>query len=204
MLAPVMSDGSFEVHIRDDGGVVLHLIGHWTLRAALPDREAVMAALGEQDGAGVSFDTERLEAWDTRLIGVVAAVADQCQARERAIDLGKLPEGVRSLFDLTRAVPDRDLHHTAIPQGFLHVVGREALGFVRSAGELLAFSGEVVAALSRLVRGRAQMRGKDLLSVMQEVGAEALPIVSLISVLVGLIFAYIGALQLQQLLAPRH
>jgi phospholipid/cholesterol/gamma-HCH transport system permease protein len=44
--------------------------------------------------------------------------------------------------------------------------------------------------------GRAQFRRSDLILISQESGAQALPIVSLISLLVGLILAFIGAVQL--------
>jgi phospholipid/cholesterol/gamma-HCH transport system permease protein len=50
--------------------------------------------------------------------------------------------------------------------------------------------------MGRLVRGKAQYRRSDLLQFIQECGVEALPIVTLISVLVGVILAFVGALQL--------
>jgi len=49
-----------------------------------------------------------------------------------------------------------------------------------------------------MVRGRARYRPSDLLLTMQECGAQALPIVSVISLLVGMILAFVGAIQLKQ------
>jgi phospholipid/cholesterol/gamma-HCH transport system permease protein len=63
---------------------------------------------------------------------------------------------------------------------------------------MLHFLGEVTLSLLRLLRGRAQYRRSDLLLVLQDVGPHALPIVALISFLVGLIVAYMGAVQLSQ------
>jgi len=48
------------------------------------------------------------------------------------------------------------------------------------------------------LRGRAYFRRSDLALILQDCGAQALPIVSLISFLVGLILAFMGAVQLQQ------
>ena len=48
-----------------------------------------------------------------------------------------------------------------------------------------------------MFRGKARFRRSDLLEIIQECGAQALPIVSLISVLVGLILAFVGAIQLK-------
>jgi phospholipid/cholesterol/gamma-HCH transport system permease protein len=52
--------------------------------------------------------------------------------------------------------------------------------------------------LGRLVRGRARFRRVDLFLIVQACSAEALPIVTLISVLVGMILAFVGAVQLSR------
>jgi len=58
-----------------------------------------------------------------------------------------------------------------------------------------------VLAFGNLARGRARFRRSDLFLHMQEAGAEALPIVTLISFLVGTILAFVGAIQLEQFAA---
>jgi phospholipid/cholesterol/gamma-HCH transport system permease protein len=100
---------------------------------------------------------------------------------------------------LAFAVPERagDRRGKA-DESFLEEVGAEALGLVRSTGEIMAFLGEVVLSLRRLIQGRAGLRRADFLLVLQQAGAEALPIVSLVSFLVGMIFGYIGVQQLAQ------
>jgi phospholipid/cholesterol/gamma-HCH transport system permease protein len=55
-----------------------------------------------------------------------------------------------------------------------------------------------VIALGRLMRRPGRFRWRDCLDEMQQCGAMALPIVSLISFLVGLIMAYQAAVQLRQ------
>jgi phospholipid/cholesterol/gamma-HCH transport system permease protein len=62
----------------------------------------------------------------------------------------------------------------------------------------VAFVGQALVAFGKLLQGTARFRRSDLVLVIQECGAQALPIISLISFLVGLILAFIGAVQLQQ------
>ena len=62
---------------------------------------------------------------------------------------------------------------------------------------MVDFFGEASVAFGRLLTGRASFRPSDLMLLLQECGAKALPIVSLISVLVGLILAFVGAIQLK-------
>jgi phospholipid/cholesterol/gamma-HCH transport system permease protein len=63
---------------------------------------------------------------------------------------------------------------------------------------LLRFLGENIVALGKLLRGRAQFRWSDALLVMQQCGPEAVGIVAMINFLVGLILAFVGAIQLQR------
>jgi phospholipid/cholesterol/gamma-HCH transport system permease protein len=68
-----------------------------------------------------------------------------------------------------------------------------------SVEDSLGFIGEVVIALGRLMTGQANMRIRDLLSFIAQCGPEALRIVTLISVLVGMILGYLGSVQLRQI-----
>lgn len=77
-------------------------------------------------------------------------------------------------------------------------MGTWALAASREATVILAFVGEAFVAFLKFLLGRARYRRSDLLLVIQEVGAQALPIVTLISFLVGVILAYVGAIQLRQ------
>jgi phospholipid/cholesterol/gamma-HCH transport system permease protein len=64
--------------------------------------------------------------------------------------------------------------------------------------EPVSFVGESLITLGRFFLGRARYRASDIMVVMQECGAAALPIVGIISFLVGMIFAFVGAIQLKQ------
>jgi phospholipid/cholesterol/gamma-HCH transport system permease protein len=63
---------------------------------------------------------------------------------------------------------------------------------------MLDFIGEAALAFIKMLRGQASFRGSDVLALMQASGSQALPIVSLISGLIGLILAFMGAIQLRQ------
>lgn len=75
-------------------------------------------------------------------------------------------------------------------------VGEQTLALARSTGEIMVFIGEAVLALRRLIGGQARFRKAELWLTIQEAGADALPIVSLVTFLVGLILAFIAEAQL--------
>jgi phospholipid/cholesterol/gamma-HCH transport system permease protein len=75
-------------------------------------------------------------------------------------------------------------------------VGEASLRRWAGGHEVVRFVGESIGALANLLRGRAQFRWADAALVMEECGPKALGIVALINFLVGLILAFVGAVQL--------
>ena len=82
-------------------------------------------------------------------------------------------------------------------EGFFTRVGKSALATHESAREMLTFVGEATLAFLKFLTGKASFRRSDLTLIMQECGFQALPIVSLISLLVGMILGFLGAIQLR-------
>jgi phospholipid/cholesterol/gamma-HCH transport system permease protein len=122
-----------------------------------------------------------------------------CAQRQITLDRAGLPDGVRRLLVLAAAVPERQgVQRQTLRDSIFTRIGKVAIVSVQSSARMLEFSGEVFLAFLNLLRGRARFRRSDLALLFQECGAQALPIVSLISFLVGAILAFIGAVQLQQ------
>jgi phospholipid/cholesterol/gamma-HCH transport system permease protein len=110
-----------------------------------------------------------------------------------------LPEGARRLLMLATAVPERQgARRTRSRSDFLTLLGTECLSLWDGGGAMLGFIGQAVQSFGRLAIGRARFRRSDLVDIIYECGAAALPIITLISFLVGLILAFVGAVQLQQ------
>jgi phospholipid/cholesterol/gamma-HCH transport system permease protein len=110
-----------------------------------------------------------------------------------------LPHGVQKLLRLAAAVPERaGARQAAVADPLLARIGKATRRQAQASVAVIGFLGEATLAFGRLLRGRARFRRADLFAIMQEVGAEALPIVSLISFLVGVILAFMGAIQLTQ------
>jgi phospholipid/cholesterol/gamma-HCH transport system permease protein len=126
-------------------------------------------------------------------------LAELCGQRQIALDRAGLPEGVRRLLDLAAAVPERQgARREAMRDPILARIGQATIATTASAGRMLGFLGEAFLAFLKLLRGQARFRRVDLALLVQECGAQALPIVTLITFLVGAILAFIGAVQLQQ------
>jgi phospholipid/cholesterol/gamma-HCH transport system permease protein len=75
-------------------------------------------------------------------------------------------------------------------------VGGTVLGLFEGVDEWFRFIGELTLAFGRMARLRARFPWADFAFLVQQAGAEALGIVTLVSFLVGLILAFMGAVQL--------
>jgi phospholipid/cholesterol/gamma-HCH transport system permease protein len=182
-----------------DGNLVLRLSGSWRMQDHLPSAAEIETKIGARSSTRrLTFDTREVSAWDTGLLVFVLKVIEAGTPRGITADRVGLPEGVRKLLDLAAAVPERDTKRGGAEQPFLARVGSAAAAAASGAREMLTFVGETSLALARAAVGRARFRRVDLMLNIQEAGVGALGIVSLISFLVGLILAFVGAVQLRQ------
>jgi phospholipid/cholesterol/gamma-HCH transport system permease protein len=175
------------------------LSGHWKLGGELPEADKVQQRLEGRPGIrNLVFDTRELAHWDTGLLTFLINLRTICSRQKIRVNSDGLPEGAKKLLELASAVPEKkDARQAEGRVAFLASLGNQTVYFFRSAGEFLEFLGDAVIAVMRLLQGKAQYRRSDLGLIMQAVSAQALPIVSLICFLVGLILAFIGAIQLQ-------
>jgi phospholipid/cholesterol/gamma-HCH transport system permease protein len=185
---------------RTEGATLLiRLLGNWRLGEGIPAVTEVERALA--DGAPVrriAFDAGELSAWDSGLLIFLRRVMEQAHRSQIEIERSGLPEGVRKLLGLAAAVPPRGTHADTEPPAFVARIGQRALDIAEDAGELVGFVGDATLAFVRLLGGKARYRRSDLAAIIQEVGPRALSIVTLISLLVGLIMAFVGAVQLER------
>jgi phospholipid/cholesterol/gamma-HCH transport system permease protein len=186
---------------RVEAGVLrLHLAGDWRLKTGLPAPATVEKLLRSDEGLRrLTLDASDLGDWDSGLLAFLVGIEELSRAHKIEIDLGDLPEGARRLLRLATAVPERQgARRTQARPDFLTLIGTECLALWQGGGAMLEFIGQAVQSLGRLVIGRARFRRSDLVDIIYECGAAALPIITLISFLVGLILAFVGAVQLQQ------
>jgi phospholipid/cholesterol/gamma-HCH transport system permease protein len=192
--------GGLAVRRPDAQTLVLVLSGRWILgeRNATPT-DVEQHLTGASEIRRIGFDTAAMAEWDSGLLTFLFTLTRICERAGVGLDDSGLPLGVRRLLKLAAAVPETEgARRGAAPAPLLSRVGRSVVRGWAAGGESVAFVGDVALSLGRFVTRRARFQTADLWLAIQQCGAQALPIVSLISVLVGLILAFVGSVQLQQ------
>jgi phospholipid/cholesterol/gamma-HCH transport system permease protein len=194
----VKESAAFRWEQADPATLSLHMSGRWKIDGATPDADGVLEQAQSLSGLSrITVNTQNVDAWDSTLITFLLKLKTLCSQKKLAFDPQYLAAGIRGLLELATAVPAREgARRAEEKQPFLARLGDGALRVKDEAALSLAFIGEAFLALCRFFAGRAQFQRSDLLEFIWGCGPKALPIVTLISLLVGLILAFVGAIQL--------
>jgi phospholipid/cholesterol/gamma-HCH transport system permease protein len=198
-VASLAASSKLQVISTGDSALELRLAGEWVVGEPIPPVDDLLTRLASGPAPlRIDFDASRLGRWDSLLLTFLVKIIDYCA--EHAVEANRegLPQGVQGLLALAYAVPERQgARRESQRVGWLTRIGRQALDGSREVINLITFVGEACQGLWAFLLGRARYRRSDLVLLIEECGAKALPIVTLISLLVGLILAFVGAMQLK-------
>jgi len=177
------------------GTIILQFSGCWKTTCTHPEFENILLKFPADIDTLHIAGAQSLE-WDSILLLFLTKLVAYCNERNIETNLSDLPEGVQALL-LLAGKSSRQKRAGTIKKNFVTRLGQFVLQIFEEGGKTVRFAGEIVLALFLLLRGKAYFRFRDFFYFLQNCGAEALPIVSLISILVGVILAFVGAVQLR-------
>jgi len=182
--------------VQEDGTINLVLSGTWRLEDAPPSVAEILPLLRERKR--LSLEGSQILSWDSSLPTYLLEILRHCRTEKLAVDCTGLPEGVRRILDLAGAAPrPKGSRRKLLGVPVLARIGNLTIELSQTWWDSVEFIGETTLSLARMLRGKTRFRRVDLVTLLEQCGAQALPIVTLISVLIGMILAFIGAVQLR-------
>jgi len=176
----------------------LKLSGEWLIYVGIPAENEVFQQLCENKNIRqITFNLSGIEKWDSGLISFLLNLIRKCEHKNIQVDRQALPPDVAKLLALAFKVTEKNIPQKSEHGSFLERAADKFLGICSGALSVVDFLGEIAFAFGRLISGKAYFRRKDFSGIAQRCGADALALVSLISILVGMILAFIGAIQLK-------
>ena len=182
---------------RQESGIVVVLSGDWIARQIGVDDTAAERLLTTKSTGAVSFDAIQLGRWDSALIVFLWALRARAAKCGVVFDQSGLPQPAQQLLALA---PIDVVPAAMAPEnkGLLDRVGHRVIAGWSETVEVLALLGETVLRTVPALGGRAATRFTDMMDCAWEAGIAALPIVTVVNVLVGGILAFVGAVQLRR------
>ncbi len=194
-----MADSGVDVAVTD-GGLVIAASGRWTIRHA-GALDVALRAVDPGRARAARFDLSGVEALDSAGAWLIERTRGLLADRGLTVGLEGLPAAFVPLFGRVERLgrpsplpppPRRRLDDVLVRIGeTTFIVGRR----VR---DLLGFFGAVLVAIARVMAQPRRIRFVSLVSHIEQVGLNAMPIVGLLSFLIGVVLAFQGIDQLSK------
>ena len=158
-----------------------------------------LAALAAAPGRAIVIDASGVDYCDGAGIAMLIDLLRQPRAANAPVSLSGLRPEFQALldqFDPAAMQVPVEPHVTRI--NVIAEIGRAAAITGRDIREQVAFVGETATALWSAAKNPARVRWKDVWYTCEQVGVNALPIVALISFLLGIILAFQAAVPMRQ------
>lgn len=181
-----------------DGTLVVRLVGDWTLEGSLPRVHDAVADVSSDSVTALAFDTSELGTWDSSLVTFLFEAVEYGRAHDLDVRTGTLPASLARLVSLSQAVPEQKTGAEEETPSLLAQLGQWALRMYDEALDIVTFTGRLVQSLAGLLTRRVRMRWRTLGVALQSSTSSALPIVTVISFLVGLILSFLGTVVLRR------
>lgn len=179
--------------------ITLIIGGTWHISAKKPPEvQAAINACNDPTVKKITLKAENIGEWDSSLLVFLVRIVKSAKARQVTVEQD-LPAGLNRLITLAFEVKEQQgAKREKREPGLLEEVGEKVTKLLPSICDILLFLGQVLKALFNFFLGRATMRRQDFVSCVHECSLQALPIVSITTLLFGLILAFVGAVQLTQ------
>ena len=195
-----MDESQFRIeHEAGEAGTTLRLIGALSVSQTANAWKKIEEALSSDFSSPVQVDVASLTSTDSLSAAAVLTISQRCQDRGLACEVVGADEklsGLLGLLDAEALRAEKD-GRTRPPRMFA-TIGEAALTMLGDVRQIFVFVGDIILAFAKALARPSLVRWRDTLAYMDQCGPNALPIVALISFLIGLIMAFQAAMQLHK------
>ncbi len=195
MFEPVTANAPASVSLLEAGHRLV-CSGDWSVHGIAGLRARVAKLAWVADGELV-IDFSQVTRLDTAGVWALHRIEANRTQRGQAVRVEGMLAHYAALRRLVESrAPENIAQRKLARSGLLEVLGRASAHGWAQTRSMLHFIGENTAAFLLAVKSPKRLRLRAILSNIQQAGFDALPIVGLLSFLVGMVIAYQGAVQL--------
>lgn len=193
-----MADGWLKVGADGGDGLVLQAGGSWDARNVT---RLDLQLRDIRPGQDLTVNLDQIERLDTAGAWLLFRTLKECRNLGGRADLAGLTPAIEAMLEQVAAndIPaEIEPPQTNALVAVVEHIGAGAVDVAMEAKQQIAFLGLLLETLARTIRHPSRLRLVPLVHHMEKVGFNALPIVGLISFLIGVVLAFQGATQLQR------
>ena len=175
----------------------LHCSGNWTLYG-IEGIEQRFAKLDWPKQKSITIDGTGITAFDTSGALALIDLLNSIKRAGQESQLTGLREEDRAVIDLViERLPRAQNQISTPPSSNIAKLGRRTWEHVIQGIDFIGFIGEVSTVFGRILRQPKRFRWNALWANVESAGVNALPIIALLSFLMGIVIAYQGGVQLK-------
>ena len=185
----------------DRGGTVkLFLSGRIALDSLSLYTEEIRKRLNDLKPKELIVDLTNIEYLDSSGALLLLELEGRAKSQAIAFSFDNMPDEVRSIMELIKrqALAAPPVKTEKKPRYILEEIGEASFILYKDTIRILVFIGEILDALFHAIRHPRLVRWDDVFFYVKRAGVDGLPILSLLSLLMGLIIAFMSSLQLKQ------
>ncbi len=182
-----------------EGNFTLRLAGRLDVNTASAALKTIVPELKIRSPLYLAINIEDIHFFDDFGAVVLFELKKQTEDQKGTAEIIGVHKSTQSILDRITFEPDsNETKQTPRSDNFPERLGEATFKFCSNLGYLLSFFGAVLVAVCHVFRQPKRLRLNDMIFQMEKTGVNALPIVGMISFLLGLIMAFMSSIQLKQ------
>jgi phospholipid/cholesterol/gamma-HCH transport system permease protein len=178
--------------------LLIKLNGDWHISAGLLSETTVTTQLtSHPDIVQINFNVSPVLKWDSGLIVFLFKLIRKCGQKNIQVAREVLPPEAQKLLALALKVHEKTTSPSKAHKIFFEEIGGRVLQIGESLRLALDFLGDIAVSISLVITGKSYFRWDDFMLLLKRCGVDTLLLVSLISLLVGMILAFVASIQLK-------
>ena len=186
-------------HKKNDSLLTIYLKGEFGLKNLRTFTGEIQKLYRQPEIKSATIDFAEITYLDSAAALAIIQIQKTATASNIDCSLINLNEETKGIFSVIyeKALTQEPLKTKEIRENLVNQIGGASLNIFRDFINIISFTGELLSALAYTVFHPKSLRIKDVLFYMKRAGVDGLPIVGLISILIGLILAFMSYLQLR-------
>ena len=178
--------------------LLIKLSGDWQISAGLLSTDEINSQFDSHpDVAQINISVSQDLKWDSGLISFLLKLIKECEHKKINVAREGLPQEAQKMLAIALKIHEKSVLSPNASESFLEKTGDKVLQIIKGLRSGLEFLGDIAVSFGRVITGKSYFRWDDFMLLVQRCGVETLLLVSLISLLVGMILAFVGSIQLK-------